>query len=466
MTVDSSSRRDFLANSAAAVGSASVAGAFGSFLATADDRRQRKTLSYGPLSPVADETTGIKLLQLPKGFRYLSFGWTKDRMSDGIPTPATHDGMGVIAEKNGVVTMCRNHELNGDKKPFAPAEISFDSRGEAGCTMLTFDTSAGKWGKDWSVLSGTSRNCAGGVTNWGSWLTCEETVSGPGFVYKKKRYGFKQHHGWIFEVPADGKADPKPLKDMGRFWHEAIAVDPKTGYVYETEDRKTAGFYRFIPRVKGRLAKGGKLQMLKAEGAPNLRGGSRPGQTYRVSWVDIDDPTGDTLGIFKDGKYDDLAVFKHGKSKGGTTFARLEGCWYGNKQIYLVSTSGGKAKSGQVWAFNPAEQTLTLLFESPDKKVLDKPDNVAVSPRGGLVLCEDGNVKPQRMHGMTPEGRLFPFAANNIRLKGERNGFRGDFLDSEWAGATFSSNGQWLFVNNQRPGITFAITGPWEKGGL
>lgn len=96
--------------------------------------------------------------------------------------------------------------------------------------------------------------------------------------------------------------------------------------------------------------------------------------------------------------------------------------------------------------------------------VLDSPDNLVVSPRGGLILCEDGKSKPQHLRGLTPDGRIFTFAANNIVLNGERNGLVGDFRNEEWCGATFSPDGRWLFVNIQTPGITFAITGPWGEG--
>jgi len=462
------SRRGFLTHSAAAIGSVSVAGAFRTFLARAKDRPNRRPIGYGRPVPTPDETTGLKLIALPKGFRYLSFGWTKDPMTGGGLTPGVHDGMAVIDESSGKLTLCRNHELSSDTKPFAAAELSFDRRASGGCTLLTFDASAGKWESARPAISGTVRNCAGGPTDWGSWLTCEETVSGPGFRYRKKVYEYREHHGWVFEVPAKGKADPQPLKEMGRFWHEAVAVDPTTGIVYETEDRNTAGFYRFLPKVKGNLARGGRLQMAKAKGAGDLRRGSKVGQSYDVEWVDIPDPTGEKSGIVRDGKYDGLAVFKQGKRHKATTFARLEGCWYGNRRIYLVATSGGDKKCGQVWSYDPKQETLTLVFESPAKNVLYKPDNITVSPRGGIVLCEDGDGDhtPQRVLGMTPDGKLFPFARNIIQLKGERNGFRGDFRNQEWAGACFSSDGKWLFVNNQTPGITFAITGPWEKGGL
>ena len=69
-----------------------------------------------------------------------------------------------------------------------------------------------------------------------------------------------------------------------------------------------------------------------------------------------------------------------------------------------------------------------LLFESPGRAVLDAPDNITISPRGGLVLCEDGNGE-EFMHGLTVEGEIFPFAKNNVVLNGERNGIVGDFKD-------------------------------------
>jgi secreted PhoX family phosphatase len=88
----------------------------------------------------------------------------------------------------------------------------------------------------------------------------------------------------------------------------------------------------------------------------------------------------------------------------------------------------------------------------------------AVSPRGGLVLCEDGSGQ-EFLHGLTVEGDIFKFAQNNV-LNGERNGFVGDYRGSEWAGACYSPDGRWLFANLQSPGITFAITGPWTSGAL
>ncbi|MEM6690520.1 MAG: alkaline phosphatase PhoX, partial [Planctomycetota bacterium] len=183
-----------------------------------------------------------------------------------------------------------------------------------------------------------------------------------------------------------------------------------------------------------------------------------------VRWHTIPEPTrGNTLGLAKP---DELGVFKQGKDLGGTSFARLEGCWSGDGLIYFDATSGGEAQAGQIWQYDPGKERLKLLFESPGKAVLNMPDNLCVNPRGGLVICEDGDYGgkeyPQRMHLLSQDGRLVPLAVNNMQLNGEK-GFSGDFRGREWAGATFSADGDWLFANIQTPGMTLAITGPWDS---
>ena len=420
------------------------------------------------LIPTKDETTGLELICLPDGFRYITYGWTNDPMDDGIPTPSDHDGMGVVSEKDGVVTLIRNHEVSSDGPAWKIAGGKpFDARAMGGCTTLRFDTKKATWLDSRVAISGTSRNCAGGVTPWGTWLTAEETVLGKDSTdhYKKNvKRSFEQEHGWIFEVDPDGVKDPKPIKAMGRFVHEAVAVDRKTSIVYQTEDRGTSGFYRFIPNEKAKLANGGKLQIAEVVGQDDLRGHVAPNSNFDVRWHTIPEPT---LAHTPDRqKPDELGVFLQGKKLGGTTFARLEGCWSGNGKIYFDATSGGKAKAGQIWQYDPETEKLTLLFESPSKKVLNMPDNLCVNPHGGLVLCEDGDYggaySAQRIHILSQDGKLSPFARNDIQLDGEKNKFRGDYRGREWAGVTFSPDGKWLFANNQTPGITMAITGPWE----
>jgi secreted PhoX family phosphatase len=402
------------------------------------------------LFPTRDRSTGLPLLALPEGFTYVSFGWTGDPLASGALTPGSHDGMAAFPAGKGLTRIVRNHE-RGAGAPFAPPMAVYNGAASGGTTTLLFDTHKGELVSAEPSISGTIRNCAGGPTPWGTWLTCEETTD-----------TFGQPHGYVFEVPADGLGDPTPLRDMGRFSHEAVAVDPATGWVYETEDAGArSGFYRFVPNVAGRLEDGGELFMLKVRGTDNANLGASyaAGTMFRTEWVRIaipDNPAAGTPGTF---------VWAQGQSQRAATFARLEGCWYGNDaRIYIVSTSGGLGH-GQIWDYDPAEETITLLFESPSALVLNAPDNICVSPRGGLVLCEDGNGE-EFLHGLTTDGEIFPFAKNTAVLNGERNGIIGNFTGSEWAGACFSPDGKWLFANLQSPGITLAITGPWKAGAL
>lgn len=410
--------------------------------------RRGHTAGYGPLFPTTDETTGLPLLALPEGFRYLTFGWTGDPLDSGRPTPGAHDGMAAFAAGRGRVRLVRNHEV-GRGTPFS--SVAYDQQAGGGTVNLEFDSHRGEFLGAQESLSGTIRNCAGGPTPWGTWLTCEETneyTSVP--------------HGYVFEVPVDGSADAIPLREMGRFSHEAVAVDPVSGYVYETEDAGgSSGFYRFVPNAPRNLAAGGALFMLRVKGTSlaNLGASYAAGTTFEVEWVPIETP--DSASPASPGNF----VWSQGRVQGAATFGRLEGCWYGNDaKIYVVSTSGGIGQ-GQIWEYDPRAETISLLFESPGAQVLNAPDNITVSPRGGLVLCEDGGGE-EFLHGLTTDGEIFPFAKNMVRLNGERNGIVGDFSGSEWAGACYSPDGRWLFANIQSPGLTIAITGPWSAGAL
>ncbi len=457
------SRREFLNETFSSVTGFGVAAAFSSLAGRISFGEHAAGIN---LNPVKDENTGLPLIRLPEGFRYVTYGWTGDTMDDGSRTPINHDGMGVVSESAGVVTLVRNHEISNDGQALKTKHgTPFDDQAQGGCTTLKFDTQKGKWLESFVSLSGTSRNCAGGVTPWGTWLTAEETVLGIGSTDQRidKKRSFKQDHGWVFEVDPRGVKKPVPLTGMGRFVHEAVAIDRNTGIVYQTEDRKTAGFYRFIPANKSNLAAGGELQIAEVVGEDDLRGKVESGKVFDVKWHRIPDPSrAHSFDIWKD----ELGVFRQGKKLNATTFARLEGCWSGNGFIYFDATSGGAAKAGQIWQYDPATQKLTMLFESPGKTTLNMPDNLCVNPHGGLTLCEDGDYGddqyPQRIHHLSQDGKLTTLAANDMQLDGIK-GFRGDFRGREWAGATFSPDGKWLFANIQKPGITFAITGPWDS---
>lgn len=423
---------------------------------------------YGPLRPTSDRTTGRNLLSLPAGFEYASFGHEASYAaalglapavgSDGYPTPGRHDGMAAFGTASpGIVRLVRNHEqgyATTDKatRPYDTTLIgdpakAYDEEAAGGCTTLTFDTRTLELTDSFISLNGTSVNCAGGVLG-ASWLTCEETVNG-------RQNGFAQNHGYVFQVPSQGGpvTEPQPLRAMGRFAHEAVAVDPASGIVYETEDNgNTSGFYRFLPVDAQDLSQGGQLQMLAVKGQPRFdtyRGVSeRVGTPLPVEWVAIEDADPDLITR--------TSVFDQGRENGGAAFGRLEGCWYDGGSIFFNATSGGDAGAGQVWEYRPRGRSggqLILLFESPSTDVLDAPDNITVSPRGGLVLCEDGGGE-QFVRGLDERGRILTFAQNTVGG------------DNEFAGACFSPDGDVMFVNVQTPGVSFAIRGPWERGAL
>ncbi|HKH04740.1 MAG TPA: alkaline phosphatase PhoX [Acidimicrobiales bacterium] len=475
-------RRSFLAGSAVVAGGAVTLGNsfFGALNAGASTASPELGTTgghgprggYGPLRRVPDQD-GAEVLALPEGFRYVTFSKIGDTMSDGTPVPRAHDGMGAFPSRRGDTLLIRNHEVRTAPGTVlgsvqGPAELRYDPVAGGGTTSLLFDTRRGRFLRDWVSFSGSIVNCAGGIAyQEAGWVTSEETVNGP-------NQGFGRKHGYNFLVPAttDGPVAAVPLTAMGRFAHEAIAVDPRTGYVYETEDSgNDSGFYRFRPLDESDLAAGGTLEMLAVAGQDgyNAITGQQVGRRLPVRWVPIDTPDPDLEAN------PGAEVALEGIGKGAAAFNRLEGIWYDpdTEGFFFNSTSGGDAHYGQVWHYSPRDERLTLFFESPGGSVLDSPDNLLVTPRGGILLCEDdasgtdGDTHPlapgitdvNRLIGLTRRGDAFEFAVNTLN-------------DAEFAGACFSPDATTLFVNifgsGDVPGsgMTCAITGPWRRGAL
>ncbi len=406
-------------------------------------------------------------LMLPRGFHCKKISEAGRPMSDGRLTPNAFDGMAAFPMAGNTIRLVRNHELR-QRPPEGMVlsdERAYDGLASGGCTTIEVtvhpDGSVDKVA-EWASLAGTLVNCGGGPTPWGTWLSCEETVAAKADSDGNPT-GWEQNHGYVFEVPAgsDGVVDPVPLRDMGRFVHEAVAVDPQTGILYLTEDQDPSGFYRFIPNEPGNLRAGGRLQMMGIIGRRNYDTRTRqtPGERLPVTWITINDPDPDSDFIPPD------AVFRQGLSRGGTSFARLEGCCTGEGFIYFNATSGGNAGSGQIWQYLPQGRgggELVLVFESPSPDVLKQPDNLVMSPRGGLAICEDAGGE-NYLRGIDGDGNLFDFLRNDIN-------------SLEWAGACFSPQGRTMFVNiqgalwqsggSEPKGMTFAIWGPWEEGGF
>ncbi len=426
---------------------------------------------YGALKPVTDQN-GDVILALPDGFRYTTFSKTGDAMSDGFATPAIHDGMSAFKGPDGTIRLIRNHEIRNAAGDFAfgvvgPAATRYDTLASGGCTTIDYDPKHKRIVRDFISINGTLVNCSGGrAYNDIGWITAEETTSGPNHGYSKK-------HGYNFLVRADINA-PEPavaLTAMGRFEHEAAVADLESGIVYQTEDAGgNSGFYRFLPNDLENLLAGGVLQMARIRGLKryDTRTNQIVGADLPVEWVTIDIPDPDPITST-------TSCFAQGFAKGGARWNRLEGVSRGDDgTMYFVSTTGGNAARGQLWQFIPSNTgggTLVLVFESPNSSVLDSPDNLCMTPDGGILFCEDdasgdrdthplapGIFGVNRLVGMGRSGEPFEFAVNI-------------FSESEFAGACFSPDGEILFVNIQGgsaigSGMTFAITGPWRCGSL
>ncbi len=456
------SRRHFLQfSSAAALGFHGLNTLFANNASFAVDRIPD---GYGELVPDPN-----KIIDLPKGFSYKVIAKRGGTMSDGLLVPGAPDGMAAFPGENGKTVIVCNHELTEEpveQGPFGKdlellskvnKEFVYDiGKSKAPClggtSNIIFDTKTQTVESQFMSLLGTSRNCAGGPTPWNTWVTCEETV-------QRAEGTFEQDHGYNFEVPANLKGAPvKPvaLKEMGRFNHEAIAIDEKTGIVYETEDRDDSLIYRYIPNTPGRLEQGGKLQLLVVTGQKSLdtRSWDEPrkikvGEEFSVRWIDAED-----IHAPKD----DLRY--RGFDAGAARFARGEGMWAGDDGLYFACTSGGHAKAGQIWKYIPSPDEgsageeknpgkLVLFVEPNDPGLIDNADNLTVSPWGDLIVCEDGS-GDNFMDGVTPDGKIYKFARNAIST-------------SEFAGVCFSPDGSTLFVNIMNEGLTLAITGPWHS---
>lgn len=421
---------------------------------------------FGPLVP---DPNG--LLDLPAGFSYRTFGRGPNGSIPGDPmigldgtnwgpTPAAHDGMASFVGPRGTTILVRNHENSISSSDAngvpVPMDLRYD-RGDGGfvrggTTTLVID-GENNLVASWPSIGGTIRNCAGGRTPCGSWLTCEETTITPETDPRATK-----RHGYIFEVPASatGPVTPVALAAMGRFSHEAACVDPETGVVYETEDDGSSLLYRFVPAEPGNLVAGGVLEALRLKDFPdgvNTGGGSFPvGTPFECEWVPIANP---------DPSSSETPTRVQGASLGAAVIRRGEGIWWSttDQSAYVVSSSGGEAGRGQVFKYSPrggsqGGGTLELFIEAPSGNDNDPnvpwaaPDNITVAPWGDLVLCEDG-AGSEYLWIVSRERGVYRFAKNAL------NG-------SEFAGATFAPNGRTLFVNIQSPGITYAITGPFR----
>jgi hypothetical protein len=410
-----------------------------------------------------------KVLDLPAGFSYQIISKAGDKMDDGFYVPYLADGMGAFEGPDGLTIILRNHEIHFENPDWVGAfkgkkmlwekldeELIFDTYPDGrpllgAVTTLVYDTKKKRLKSQHLSLVGTVNNCSGGPTPWGTWISCEENCQNAGDVCLL-------NHGYAFEIPVSIEpkiAKPVPLKAMGRFTREGIAVDPKTNVIFQTEDKTDSLLYRFIPKKPGALLEGGRLQCLAVVGKPQLDTRNwkvqtiQPGTTFDVYWIDLDNP---------ESQEDDLRL--RGFDKGAARFASGEGIFYHGEAAYFTCTNGGTDAKGQIWRYfpSPYEGTpqekdspgrLELFVEPNDPEILDHPDQLAVAPWGDIFVCEDGD-KQQYVVGITQKKQFYKFALNALD-------------DSELTGVWFSPDETIMFLNNLKSGLTFAITGPWKK---
>ncbi|MFG1622371.1 alkaline phosphatase PhoX [Kribbella sp. NPDC049227] len=432
--------------------------------------------THRPFPPLLDDPNG--LLALPAGFKYkvvTHAGETK--LKSGQPTPSLHDGTAVVGSDRNGYTLIQNHEIGGNDPlgvPQIPGTVYDSAVGSAGgCTVISVDKDGRNKG-EWVGISGTLTNCAGGPTPWGTWMTCEETESKANGTSRLK------DHGYVFEVWADGKtAHPVPLKALGRYAHEALAIDEDRTHIYLSEDASGPNglFYRWsAPRgykLSSRSYKDladkdfGTLEamaILGDDGKPipdvAYLTSAQLLRPFRVAWVPVADRDGLTVSVRNQ--------FTEGQVTRGKKF---EGVYGTRDGVYVVNSfaEGGTADlpadgvphDGMVWFYNYDAKTIQLVTYFPESAAANKgaaakyddynfdgPDNVTVTPWGSLILAEDGTASSHVLSA-TPGGPTYAIARNMLN-------------DSEFTGPTFSADGKVLFVNIQTPGITLAITGPWR----
>ncbi|MDQ4131124.1 MAG: PhoX family protein [Actinomycetota bacterium] len=349
-------------------------------------------VGYGPLR--GPDANG---LMLPSGFRArlvarggqpvagTTYDWHE--LSDGAATFSTPDGGWILVS---------NSETD---------------RPDGGASAIRFNRDGSVAGA-YPILEGTDRNCAGGPTPWGTWLSCEEV-----------------EEGRVWECDPTGRRPAVERPALGVFQHEATAVDPGSGRLYLTEDLADGGFYRFTPHRYPDLS-GGTLEIATV------------GTAGSVAWTPVPDPSARDRPTRR-------------QVPGATEFRRGEGIWFDTGVAYIATTADSR-----IHAYDTRTETLETLYDAaafPDPP-LTGVDNITVSQAGELFVCEDNNAPQLDIRLITPAREVMPF----LTAGGEQH------AGSELAGVTFDPSGSRMYFSSQTAmgsGAVYEVSGPFRAGG-
>lgn len=387
-------RREFLQTSAVTAGALAMGPAWWrNALAQAPTRPGPGP--YGPLGPL-DPLTGIRV---PAGFKVRQIAAGNQTVpGTSYQFPIFPDGAATFALPDGGFSLAVNSEV---------------PNGMGGVSAIQFDRNGNIRGAS-RILGGTSGNCAGGATPWGTWLSCEE-----------------DDNGFVFECDPTGGKPAIKREALGKFKHEAAAVDPAGQRVYLTEDIGDSGFYRFTPDAYPSLASG-VLEI------------ATPGAQGAVEWVRVPKPVPGAADPATRRQVPGYMVFKRG-----------EGIFFDSGFVYVATTSDDR-----IYAYDTATETIEVLYDG--KLLVNAPlhevDNITVHRNSGdLYVGEDAD--DLELGIITPQREVAAF----LQCAGPQHG-TGEAA-SEVTGPTFDPSGTRLYFSSQRAGGTgavYEITGPFR----
>ena len=377
-----SGRRDFLrlTGSAAAV-LATTPWLTSCLTPTPPPPPEESGVGYGPLEPA--DANGLRL---PVGFSSRVVATSGAAVAaTGLVLRAAPDGGACFPAAAGGWSYVFNHEL-------APG---------GGVTAIEF-AADGTIVDARSILDGTRRNCAGGATPWGTWLSCEEVA-----------------HGLVYECDPTGVAAAVAHPAMGLFNHEAVVAVPAHGALYLTEDRSDGGLYRFTPDTWGDLSSG-LLEVMTADGGV-------------LGWAEVPDPS----AALAETRYQVPTM---------RLFAGGEGITLHDGDVYFTTKVDNR-----VWRYRAADNSLFEVYHAATaaEPVLTGVDNITNTTTGELLVAEDGG-----------NMQIVLLAMGMVQEVVQLDGVTG----SEITGPAFSPDGTRLYFSSQRnPGQVFEVTGPWHN---